>query len=59
MYGKFTKASSNAHADISRGTRGLDFNLSIHLRLYFEYASSDSSGESVQARLSLRYKAIR
>ena len=40
----------NAHADVSRGARGLNFGLSLHLNIYFVLASSE-------ALVSLRFRA--
>ena len=39
-----TKPPLNAHVDVSSGTR---VGLSLYLRPYFVYASSDGSGKSV------------
>ena len=36
----------NAHADISSGARYLHAGLTLHLQLYFMYASSEGAGES-------------
>ena len=38
------KPTINTHADVSSGTRGLNFCLSLHLYPYFVYASSLCSG---------------
>ena len=43
---------SSPYADVSSGTRGLDFDLRLHLHPYFVNASSE--GAFSQARLSLR-----
>ena len=36
----------NAHANASSRARGRNFSPSLHLQLYFVYASSEGSGES-------------
>ena len=36
----------NDHDDVSSDARSLQFGLSLHLHLYFLYASSEGSGES-------------
>ena len=35
----------NVHADVSSGARYLQFGLTLHLQLYFMYASSEGAGE--------------
>ena len=37
----------NAHVDVTSGARGINPGLSLQLYLYFAYASSEGSGESV------------
>ena len=41
-----------AHVDESSGARGLNFNSSLHLHPYFVYASSEGSGETVDAHVA-------
>ena len=42
-----TKPPISTHVDVSSGARGLNFGLSLYQHPYFVYASSESSGESV------------
>ena len=45
----------NTYADISSQTRGLNFDLHLHLHQYFVYANSESTGESADSPELLLY----
>ena len=40
----------NAHVAVSSEVKRLNFDLALHLHLYFEYGSSECSGESAHMR---------
>ena len=44
------KPHLNAHAEVSSGARGLNFDLSLHLYPYFAYASGEGSDETAHMR---------
>ena len=44
------KTHLNAYAGVSNWTRNINIGPSLHLRLYFVYASSKGSGESAHLR---------
>ena len=49
----------NTHGDISSWTKGLNIGLSLHLYLYFGYASSEVSGEYAHTHLNFQCSLMR